>query len=63
MNNVIDIRSHLKVVLIDLEAAREKRRAGYAARIPRSDMRVLEKHLTCTSNRFDALMQELITQR
>ena len=61
MNNVIDIRSHLKVVLVDLDAAREKRRAGYAARIPRGDMRLLEKQLTQTSNKFDALMQELIT--
>ena len=60
MNNVIDIRSHLKVVLIDLEAARAKRREGYAARIPRADMRSIEKHLTLTTNRFDALMQELI---
>ena len=61
MNNVIDIRSHLKVVLVDLDAAREKRRAGYADKLPRSDMRMLEKHLTKTSNRFDTLMQELIT--
>lgn len=61
MNNVIDIRSHLKVALIDLDAARDKRRAGYAAKIPRSDMRLLEKQLTQTSTKFDALMQELIT--
>lgn len=60
MNNVIDIRSHLKGVLIDLDAAREKRRAGYEARIPRADMRLLEKHLTQTSNKFDALMHELV---
>lgn len=60
MNNVIDIRSHLKVALIDLDAAREKRRAGYAAGIPRSGMRLLEKQLTQTSSRFDVLMQELV---
>jgi hypothetical protein len=61
MNNVIDIRSHLKGALIDLDAARENRRAGYTARIPRADMRLLEKQLTQTSSRFDALMQELVT--
>ena len=61
MKSATDVRTHLKLALVDLDAAREGRRAGYAAMTTRPAMHSLERRVQHTSEEVLALMQQLIS--
>lgn len=58
-----DVRANLKLALVDLDAAREGRRAGYAAMTTPPAMFSLEERVQHTSDDVGELMQELSSEQ
>jgi hypothetical protein len=56
------IRRNLKLALIDLDAARDKRQDGYAAGVSRADMLVLEMNVSTRSDSFHRLIETLVSR-
>lgn len=56
------IRRNLKLALIDLNAARDKRQAGRAAGISLAGMQVLEMNVSTRSDSFYRLIETLVSR-